>query len=109
MVLHQYMNSGAGCIAGFFVHEKHFSSIASMPRLEGWWCHKMSTRFQMTNGKQSISIAKQNKFSYLQLAGTCRPKSGYIVHLAQMYGHVCFIKLGSTREKLTSACISSQH
>ena len=51
MFLFQYLCSGAGGISGFFIHEKHFEAIEAMPRLEGWWSHKMSTRFQMTNGE----------------------------------------------------------
>ncbi|XP_035679775.1 kynureninase-like isoform X1 [Branchiostoma floridae] len=44
---YKYMNSGAGGLAGAFVHEKH--AAADMPKLLGWWGHKMSTRFRMDN------------------------------------------------------------
>uniref|UniRef100_A0AAR2L5U9 Kynureninase n=1 Tax=Pygocentrus nattereri TaxID=42514 RepID=A0AAR2L5U9_PYGNA len=43
----QYVNSGAGGLAGAFVHEKHADTVK--PALLGWWGHKLSTRFQMTN------------------------------------------------------------
>jgi len=43
---YKYMNSGPGNIAGAFVHERH--SFSELPgRLEGWWGHRMSDRFEM--------------------------------------------------------------
>ncbi|KAK3583179.1 hypothetical protein CHS0354_025698 [Potamilus streckersoni] len=44
---YKYLNSGAGCLAGCFFHEKHFHS--DLPQLRGWWGHKMDTRFRMEN------------------------------------------------------------
>uniref|UniRef100_A0AAR2K0A4 Kynureninase n=1 Tax=Pygocentrus nattereri TaxID=42514 RepID=A0AAR2K0A4_PYGNA len=44
---YKYVNSGAGGLAGAFVHEKHADTVK--PALLGWWGHKLSTRFQMTN------------------------------------------------------------
>ncbi|XP_013884026.1 kynureninase [Austrofundulus limnaeus] len=44
---YKYLNSGAGGLAGAFVHEKHKDTIK--PRLLGWWGHDLTTRFQMTN------------------------------------------------------------
>ncbi|XP_017287269.1 kynureninase [Kryptolebias marmoratus] len=44
---YKYLNSGAGGIAGAFVHEKHKDTIK--PTLLGWWGHDLKTRFQMTN------------------------------------------------------------
>ncbi|XP_062852972.1 kynureninase [Trichomycterus rosablanca] len=44
---YKYLNSGAGGLAGAFVHEKHTDKIK--PALLGWWGHKLDTRFQMTN------------------------------------------------------------
>ena len=45
------MNSGAGGIAGFFIHERLFEEAKSFPRLTGWWGHRIETRFDMDNGK----------------------------------------------------------
>ena len=50
--LFQYLNSGAGCLAGFFLHEKHKDN--TFPKLRGWWGHKLDTRFKMDNGKYSM-------------------------------------------------------
>ena len=52
MVLYclQYLNSGAGCIGGVFVHSKHFGND-HMSRLDGWWGNRASTRFAMLDGK----------------------------------------------------------
>uniref|UniRef100_A0A3Q0TBM2 Kynureninase n=1 Tax=Amphilophus citrinellus TaxID=61819 RepID=A0A3Q0TBM2_AMPCI len=44
---YKYMNSGAGGLAGAFIHEKHKHTIK--PTLMGWWGHDLKTRFQMTN------------------------------------------------------------
>uniref|UniRef100_A0A665T1Y8 Kynureninase n=1 Tax=Echeneis naucrates TaxID=173247 RepID=A0A665T1Y8_ECHNA len=43
----KYLNSGAGGLAGAFIHEKHRDDIR--PALLGWWGHDLKTRFQMTN------------------------------------------------------------
>ncbi|ELU10483.1 hypothetical protein CAPTEDRAFT_19176 [Capitella teleta] len=44
---YKYLNSGAGCIAGAFIHEKHADN--DFPKLSGWWGHKLTSRFQMDN------------------------------------------------------------
>ncbi len=47
---YKYLNSGAGSIAGIFVHEKHFEDIneGKLKKLDGWWSHEAETRFEMT-------------------------------------------------------------
>lgn len=42
---YKYLNSGPGCIAGLFVHERHFKT--HLPRFAGWWGNRGETRFQM--------------------------------------------------------------
>ncbi|MBL7545392.1 MAG: kynureninase [Bdellovibrionaceae bacterium] len=50
---YKYLNSGAGGIAGCFVHEKHHAAaknpaaFKTMPRFEGWWGHNKTERFKM--------------------------------------------------------------
>ncbi|TSK62657.1 Kynureninase [Bagarius yarrelli] len=44
---YKYLNSGAGGLAGAYIHEKYATTIE--PALLGWWGHKLDTRFQMTN------------------------------------------------------------
>ncbi|XP_072539609.1 kynureninase [Salminus brasiliensis] len=44
---YKYMNSGAGGLAGAYIHEKHTNTVK--PVLLGWWGHNLKTRFQMTN------------------------------------------------------------
>lgn len=50
---YKYLNSGAGGIAGCFVHEKHHAAaklpdnFRAMPRFEGWWGHNKTDRFKM--------------------------------------------------------------
>ncbi|XP_031414692.1 kynureninase isoform X2 [Clupea harengus] len=43
----KYVNSGAGGLAGAFIHEKNALTIK--PALTGWWGHQLKTRFQMDN------------------------------------------------------------
>uniref|UniRef100_A0A8C2XN54 Kynureninase n=1 Tax=Cyclopterus lumpus TaxID=8103 RepID=A0A8C2XN54_CYCLU len=45
---YKYVNSGAGGLAGAFIHEKH----SVEPALLGWWGHDLQTRFQMNNRMQ---------------------------------------------------------
>uniref|UniRef100_A0A8B9HTV3 Kynureninase n=2 Tax=Astyanax mexicanus TaxID=7994 RepID=A0A8B9HTV3_ASTMX len=49
---YKYVNSGAGGLAGAFIHEKHVDRVK--PALLGWWGHNLKTRFQMTNGKMDL-------------------------------------------------------
>ncbi|XP_020016383.1 kynureninase isoform X1 [Castor canadensis] len=49
---YKYLNSGAGGLAGAFVHEKHAYTIK--PALVGWFGHELSTRFNMSNKLQLI-------------------------------------------------------
>ncbi|KAM8904993.1 kynureninase isoform 1-T1 [Spinachia spinachia] len=44
---YKYVNSGAGGLAGAFVHQKHDHDIK--PALLGWWGHDLGTRFAMDN------------------------------------------------------------
>ncbi|XP_061788314.1 kynureninase [Nerophis lumbriciformis] len=44
---YKYLNSGAGGLAGAFIHQKHQHTIK--PTLTGWWGHDLRTRFQMHN------------------------------------------------------------
>lgn len=45
---YKYVNSGAGAIAGAFLHEKHAKNF-NRPRMLGWFGHKLATRFDMDN------------------------------------------------------------
>ncbi|XP_036400531.1 kynureninase isoform X2 [Megalops cyprinoides] len=44
---YKYLNSGAGGLAGAFIHEKHAYTVK--PALLGWWGHNLKTRFVMNN------------------------------------------------------------
>jgi kynureninase len=46
---YKYLNSGAGGMAGVFVHEKHGQNF-DLPRFAGWWGHTEKERFQMKKG-----------------------------------------------------------
>ncbi|XP_067405609.1 kynureninase isoform X2 [Emydura macquarii macquarii] len=47
---YKYLNSGAGGLAGAYIHEKHSQTIK--PALIGWWGHEFKTRFLMENKLQ---------------------------------------------------------
>ncbi|MFD2168336.1 kynureninase [Thalassotalea euphylliae] len=54
---YKYLNSGAGSVAGCFVHEKHATNT-ELNRFAGWWGHDKSTRFKMGNEFQPIATAE---------------------------------------------------
>ena len=41
---YKYLNSGAGGIAGAFVHQRHHQSLPT--HLEGWWSNSQDTRLK---------------------------------------------------------------
>ncbi|XP_048343099.1 kynureninase [Sphaerodactylus townsendi] len=47
---YKYLNSGAGGLAGAYIHEKHSRTVK--PALTGWWGHEFQTRFLMENKLQ---------------------------------------------------------
>lgn len=47
---YKYLNAGAGCLAGLFVHQSHATDSATYPRLSGWWGVPFSKRFAMAHG-----------------------------------------------------------
>lgn len=43
---YKYLNSGAGAVAGCFIHERHARNTG-LPRFAGWWGNDPATRFKM--------------------------------------------------------------
>lgn len=54
---YKYLNSGAGSVAGCFIHERHVKNT-HLPRFAGWWGHDKATRFQMGSEFQPIPTAE---------------------------------------------------
>ncbi|MCJ8318457.1 MAG: kynureninase [Colwellia sp.] len=54
---YKYLNSGAGSVAGCFVHQKHVTDT-SLNRFAGWWGHDKSSRFKMQNNFKAIPTAE---------------------------------------------------
>lgn len=54
---YKYLNSGAGSVAGCFVHQKHVENT-ELNRLAGWWGHDKSSRFKMENTFKPIPSAE---------------------------------------------------
>lgn len=46
---YKYLNAGPGAIGGVFVHNRHDHN-SELTILRGWWGHRVSTRFHMSNG-----------------------------------------------------------
>tara|TARA_R110001592_G_scaffold302737_1_gene574684 strand:- start:1514 stop:2827 length:1314 start_codon:yes stop_codon:yes gene_type:complete len=58
---YKYLNSGAGSVAGCFVHETHSTNSnneTQVKRFAGWWGHDKSTRFKMENNFKPIATAE---------------------------------------------------
>lgn len=53
---YKYLNSGPGCVAGAFVHEKHHKPETM--RLAGWWGHDKESRFKMEKGFKPMMTAE---------------------------------------------------
>uniref|UniRef100_A0A7S2HC62 Kynureninase n=1 Tax=Haptolina brevifila TaxID=156173 RepID=A0A7S2HC62_9EUKA len=54
---YKYLNSGAGCLAGIFVHANHARDSARYPRLSGWWGVPFAKRFEMAHGYEEAAGA----------------------------------------------------
>lgn len=54
---YKYLNSGAGSVAGCFVHQRHIENT-ELNRLAGWWGHDKSSRFKMENTFKPIPTAE---------------------------------------------------
>lgn len=54
---YKYLNSGAGSMAGCFIHQRHAVN-RQLDRLSGWWGHDKSTRFQMDGKFNPIPTAE---------------------------------------------------
>jgi kynureninase len=56
---YKYLNSGAGAIAGAFVHETHVAD-KSLPQFAGWWGNDPATRFKM--GPEFSPVASADRW-----------------------------------------------
>ena len=54
---YKYLNSGAGSVAGCFIHDRHVRNT-ELPRFAGWWGHDKATRFQMGSEFHPIPTAE---------------------------------------------------
>ena len=54
---YKYLNSGAGAVAGCYVHERH-ARDTTLPRFAGWWGHDKTTRFHMGADFRAIPTAE---------------------------------------------------
>jgi kynureninase len=54
---YKYLNSGAGSVAGCFVHQQHAQNT-ELNRFAGWWGHDKASRFKMENDFKAIGTAE---------------------------------------------------
>lgn len=52
---YKYLNSGAGGIAGVFIHQKHHHD--NRPKFCGWWSNREDTRFEMQHSVDAAAGA----------------------------------------------------
>jgi kynureninase len=63
---YKYLNSGAGGIAGAYIHER-YATDGAFPRLAGWWGYDKESRFQMEKGFKAIATAEGWQLSCTQV------------------------------------------
>jgi len=73
---YKYLNSGAGNVAGIFVHERHGKNF-ELPRFGGWWGHNKERRFLMESHFQPMAGAEGWQIS-------CGPVLGMAVQKASL-------------------------
>lgn len=106
---YKYLNSGAGSVAGCFVHQKHVENT-ELNRLAGWWGHDKSSRFKMENTFKPIPSAEgwqlsnppvlslaavRGSFDTIKLAGGMKPLREKSLKLSQYLIDLIAIELGS--------------
>ena len=64
---YKYLCAGPGAPSGIFIHERHHEW--SGPRLEGWWGHNKSTRFEMGSNFDGIQTAEGWQISNAPVMG----------------------------------------
>ena len=106
---YKYLNSGAGSVAGCFVHQKHVENT-ELNRLAGWWGHDKSSRFKMENTFKPIPSAEgwqlsnppvlslaavRGSFDTIKLAGGMKPLREKSLKLSQYLIDLIAAELGS--------------
>jgi kynureninase len=71
---YKYLNSGAGNVAGVFIHEKHGRNF-DLPRFGGWWGHDKERRFLMENHFQPMEGAEGWQISNAPILGMAVKKA----------------------------------
>ncbi|MDF2176812.1 kynureninase [Aliiglaciecola sp. CAU 1673] len=119
---YKYLNSGAGSVAGCFVHQRHAHNT-QLPRFAGWWGHDKQSRFLMGNQFHAIASAEgwqlsnppilslaaiRASFDVIEQAGgiqAMREKSvkltGYLAYLLknELAGKIAFITPDNPKER----------
>nr|XP_039248450.1 kynureninase-like [Styela clava] len=70
----RYINAGSSSMGCTFLHEKH--SKNHFPKFTGWWSHRMSTRFEMTNELDRTPGVNGYKLSNLPPTKIAQIKAG---------------------------------
>ncbi|CEP10388.1 hypothetical protein [Parasitella parasitica] len=88
---YKYLNSGAGGIAGLFIHEI-YNNDKERPRLAGWWGNQKENRFEMlpefqpSEGASGYQMSNPSIFTTISLLGSLEifEKAGGIKALRQV-------------------------
>lgn len=71
---YKYMGAGAGATAGAFLHQRFRGS--TLPKLEGWWSHHITSRFDMDNCMDKSSGIAGYRLSNPSIFATAPVKVG---------------------------------
>jgi kynureninase len=71
---YKYLNSGAGNVAGVFVHDRHGQNT-DLQRFGGWWGHDKSRRFLMESNFQPMAGAEGWQLSNAPIFGMAIKKA----------------------------------
>ncbi|KAI6243620.1 Kynureninase [Aphelenchoides fujianensis] len=103
---YKYACTGAGGLAGIFVHERHAND--QRDRMLGWWSHKLESRFQMTNQMELAEAIESTNMQELREKSVLL--TGYLEFLIDHFfsaatpGHKVKVSLITPREPARRGC-----
>ena len=112
---YKYLNSGAGSVAGCFVHQQHVEND-QLNRFAGWWGHDKSTRFKMENNFKAIPSAEgwqlsnppvlslaavRGSYETIELAGGMKPLREKSLKLSRYLRDLLAAELGEKIRVIT--------
>ncbi len=93
---YKYLNSGPGCLAACFIHNRHAHDQA-IPRFAGWWGHNKTTRFNMRYDFDPIPGAEGWQLSNPPIYSLAAMRASLA-----LFDEVGMVRLRKKSEKLTA-------